>query len=316
MSRVRACGKVILLGEHSVVYGRPALAAGIDRGVEAEFRAEPVPRGDAPVALRVAPWNVDFTPGDETEVGRALAAMLAALPAVPADAPRGTVHASILLPGSGGLGSSAALGVATARALSAGLLGHALGHDETLAAALAWERVFHGNPSGVDHTVAALGGAGTFTRSEGFRQVRLRAPLRLLVADTGERTPTRETVAQVARQHARRPEATEKIFDAIAALVQNAVLALGAGDLRALGQLMDLNQALLASLMLSTERTEELCRAARDAGAFGAKLTGGGGGGCVLALPGAREEAVREALVAVGAATFVAEIGGVAAEAR
>jgi mevalonate kinase len=219
------------------------------------------------------------------------------------------VRATIRLPGGGGLGSSAALGVATARALAPVVTGRPLANDETLAAAFAWERVFHGNPSGIDHTVAAHGGAGVYSKAAGFQPVEVRAPLRLLVADTGERTSTREMVESVARQHARRPEATEQTFDAIASLVRNGALALTAGDGRGLGQLMDLNQALLASLLLSTERTERLCRAAREAGALGAKLTGGGGGGCIIALPGEHEAAVRTALEELGAPVFATELG-------
>jgi mevalonate kinase len=71
---------------------------------------------------------------------------------------------------------------------------------------------------------------------------------------------------------------------------------------------MDMNQLLLASLFVSTERIETLCRAARDAGALGAKLTGAGGGGCVIALPGAREAEVMEAFAREGARAWTVEV--------
>jgi mevalonate kinase len=135
-----------------------------------------------------------------------------------------------------------------------------------------------------------------------------RSPIRLCIADTGERGSTKEMVAGVARMKERRPELVQNALDGIATLVRNAALALPAGDLIALGQLMDLNQHLLASLFVSTERIEELCRVARGAGALGAKLTGAGGGGCVIALPGVREAEVLAALQGAGARSWMVEI--------
>ena len=114
-------------------------------------------------------------------------------------------------------------------------------------------------------------------------------------------------VASVARQLEGDEERVGKIFAAIETLVRNAVLAIEVGDLEALGQLVDLNQRLLSSLMLSTTRIEAMCRTARDAGALGAKITGAGGGGCMFALAPTHDaaERVRQAL---GEDAFVAEV--------
>lgn len=292
-------GKVILLGEHAVVYGRPALAAGIERGVRA--RVEP----SAQTLLHVEPWGRDVTPEGDDELGRALAAVLAEQPgAVPA-----RVDAQVDLPAGAGLGCSAALGVAVVRALAAAA-GEAPSDEAVAARALAWERVFHGNPSGVDNTMAAHGGIAVYRRGEPLEAVLPSRPLRLVVGDSGEPSSTRVMVEGVARQHQRDPERTEQTLDAITALVRNAKLAIEDGDLRALGQLMDLNQALLSALMLSTTPLEEMCAAARSAGAFGAKLTGAGGGGCMIALVDGDEaaERVREAIEATGHRAFAAEV--------
>ncbi len=291
-------GKVILFGEHAVVYGRPALAAGIERGVQA--RIEPAER----TTLTVPPWDLVVTPDGEDALGRALVAALAEQP----DAPPTRIELEVGLPAGAGLGCSAALGVAVVRAL-ARAAGEAPADDEVARRALAWERVFHGNPSGIDNTMAAHGGVALYRKGEPLERVLPRRPLRLVVGDSGEAASTRVMVEGVARFRERDPARFDQALEAIEALVHNAKLAIEDGDLRAVGQLMDLNQALLSSWMLSTEVLEEMIAAARDAGARGAKLTGSGGGGCMIALVEDDEAAtrVREAIERTGHRAFVAE---------
>jgi len=184
--------------------------------------------------------------------------------------------------------------------------------DQAREHAMAWERVFHGNPSGVDAAVAALGGTLLFAR-EGDSSVVQRllagAPLILVIGHSGLPSSTRTMVESVARQRAQHPDVVDKTFDAIAAIVRNARLAIEAGDVRGLGKLLDLNQMLLAGLLLSTQEIESMCSIARDHGALGAKLTGAGGGGCVVALVETRASAERvlTAWRGDGKASFVAE---------
>ncbi|WP_437617433.1 mevalonate kinase [Sorangium sp. So ce1151] len=286
-----ASGKVILLGEHAVVYGAPALAAGIERGARARAA-----RSSGASALWLggrehgAPPAEGGAPGD---VAQAFAALLAALPG----AGPVRVAAESDLPPGGGLGSSAALGVAIARAVAAlarGLVDEprvepeaaeaALTADTTVAAAAAWERVFHGNPSGIDTTAAARGGCFRFTKAHGATSLAPRDDLWLCVGSTGVPSSTRSMVDLVARLFERKPALAESSIAGIAALVDNAALAIEAGDAIGLGRLMDLNQMLLAGMFVSTEAIEALCKLAREAGALGAKLTGAGGGGSVIAL--------------------------------
>jgi len=114
--------------------------------------------------------------------------------------------------------------------------------------------------------------------------MKLGAPLVLAVGHSGLPSTTRAMVEHVAKLRERKPELVDRSFEGIRSLVANARLALEADDHVGLGRLMDLNQMILSGLMLSTEEIESMCRLAREAGALGAKLTGSGGGGCVVAL--------------------------------
>lgn len=271
-------GKVILLGEHVVVHGRPALAAALEGGAEATARPAET------TALSVAPWGARVSADDDEPLGRALGALVRAMELPCAVA----VEARVVVPGGAGLGSSAALGVAVLRAVDA-LFERTRSEDEAQELALAWERVFHGNPSGIDTAMALAGGVARYVREPKEGEKRLepvapRRPIRLVIGQSGEGASTKAMVDEVARQHARAPAKVEKLFDAVASIVETGRAAVERGDHRALGQLFDMNQAFLASLMVSTAELEEMCAAARSAGALGAKLTGGGGGGCMIAL--------------------------------
>ncbi len=276
-----ARGKVILFGEHAVVYGIPAIAVGIERGA----RASSTPLAEGPSTLLVRPFGLTVREDDtETPLARAFHGVLrvtrshgVALGAV-------AVEAEADLPPGGGLGCSAALGVAVARALDPHAAAEVIAER-----AGAWENVFHGNASGVDAAVSSLGGCVLFERGASgappsITRIRVPAPVHLCVGNTGQASSTRSMVEAVARMRGRRPETTQKAFDAIHTLVKNARLAIEAADRNAVGQLLDLNQMLLSGLFVSTPEIEQMCAAARANGALGAKLTGAGGGGCVVAL--------------------------------
>jgi mevalonate kinase len=272
----RACGKVILLGEHAVVYGVPAIAVGIDRGACA--RATVLPSG--PSRLHIGGWNIDVDESDPGhDLARAFRALLDAVRRRTVSLPPLLVQVEADLPPGGGLGCSAAMGVAIARAID-----HHASDDLLQERAMAWERVFHGNPSGVDAAVAARGGCVFFRRGEALEPLAARGTLHLCVGSTGTASSTKIMVDAVARLRARRPSVVEQSFEAVRSLVHGARTAIESGDRFALGRLMDLNQTLLTALFVSTPDIERLCAVARGAGALGAKLTGAGGGGSVVAL--------------------------------
>lgn len=303
--RATACGKVILLGEHAVVYGVPAIAAGIDRGARAEAsRLEGRPGQQSTLLI----GGCTFTPraSSEADLASAFAAILGD------NSEPVEVTASSDLPAGGGLGSSAALGIAIARALEELAESPAAEREErVLRRALAWERVFHGNPSGIDTHAAARGGTFRYVRGEVPQPLRPAADLWLCVGLSGTGSSTRAMVEGLARAFERRPEAKQRFVGAVRALVENAALAIEAGDLSALGELMNLNQMLLAGEMLSTEALERLVSLARGAGALGAKLTGAGGGGAAIALVpsgGSAAQAVLDAWQAAGFEGFLTRI--------
>ena len=297
-ARGRAGGKFILLGEHAVVYGRPALAAGLRLRLEAEVRAA------------AGPARVESDHPDLLADGRPLRLVEEAANALGL-VPHGfVVSLRSEVPAGAGLGSSAALAVAVLRALTRAT-GHALAADEELALARRLETIFHGHPSGIDPAAAALGGCFRFVRGDppAITPLLPARPIPLVIA-FGERP--RSTGAAVsglrARWEAERAR-HERLFDAVAAVVEDGAGAIATGDLPALGRAFDRNQRLLRELGVSVPDVETLVAAAYDAGALGAKLTGGGAGGAVLALA-PEPERTAAALRARGARTIVLQIGG------
>ncbi|MFO0666454.1 MAG: mevalonate kinase [Polyangiaceae bacterium] len=284
----RGAGKVILLGEHAVVYGVPALAVGIDRGATAWLTGEGA-SSTAPASLSIPTWNIFLTEADEVPLALAFRALLEVTRRETGNAFEGvSLEADGDLPPGGGLGSSAAVGVAVARALDP-----AAPSDVIEARVMAWERVFHGNPSGIDAAVASRGGCIYFTRGGIVEPVLTPSAIHLCIGDSGTSSATKAMVESVAKRKAQNPELVEKAWSGIRSLVENGRLALQDGDMRAVGKLLDLNQMILSGLFLSTPEIETLCKEARAAGALGSKLTGAGGGGCVVALVESGESASR-----------------------
>ena len=295
-----AHGKLLLFGEHAVVYGEPALAAALTVGVAATVTGRTAAR------LTVPAWSIDVAGDADHRVAAALRALRAALPF---DASGYDLHLEASLPAGAGVGSSAAMAVASARALAAAA-GHLLTPDQLFEAAMAAERVFHGNPSGLDHAVAIHGGLMHFVRGNPprMRPVALGASFRLLVAQVEAGADTGRMVAAVAALREAHPVARALCTD-IGALVAEAEAALTAGDHAAVGRLMNLNHGLLSALGVSTAGLDAAVHAARTAGALGAKLTGAGGGGCMVALvTDETAPAVASALAQLARATFEAHL--------
>lgn len=272
--QARARGKVILLGEHTVVYGGPAIALALDRGARAE--ACPAPATRLSLAGKSYDLPVEAVAG-EPDVLRAFRALLASLGS-------GCVEASAELevPAGAGLGASAALGVALARAVAGSR--EAESNGSIARAALAWENVFHGNASGLDTAVAQHAGCIWFTRASGVLTLSLTRPLHVMVAVVEPGASTRRMVEGVAALRLAEPGRVERCSSEISRLVEQARVALERGEMSALGPLLQHNHELLRELGVSTAGLDRACECATSAGALGAKLTGAGGGGSVIAL--------------------------------
>lgn len=306
-----APGKIILFGEHAVVYGRPALAAPV---TQLRARAEIEPESGPEVRL-IAP---DLGRATTLAAARDNNPLAATVRLVERHAGRRLLDRASLtvrsaIPIASGLGSGAAIAVAVIRALGA-YAELTLSREDVSALAYEIERLHHGTPSGIDNTVIAFEQPVYFVRQspanriESFSPAR---PLRLVIADTGVRSATKDVVGDVGRRWRAERERFEALFDACGRVADAGRAALEAGDLGAVGRLMNENHALLVEMTVSSAVLDRLADAAVAAGALGAKLSGAGRGGNLIALVEEASEAeVCAALLANGAARlFRSDVG-------
>ena len=274
-------GKIILLGEHAVVYGSRAIAAPIPLAVRARVMDE-----DDGVWLVVPRWGVEQRLRSDPKMRRSFevpAALILESLGLIERSMRIEVYSEI--PRAMGLGGSSAVAVAIIRALdrhfSLGL------HDEEVnVLAFQCERVAHGTPSGIDNTVATYGRPLLYRAGDPplIEPLELPEPITLVIGMTGVESLTAKTVARVREGHERNRDVYDTIFRGIDALTMQALEAIRRLDLERLGELMNVCQGLLNGLQVSSWELEELIQIARENGALGAKLTGGGGGGSMIAL--------------------------------
>lgn len=306
-----AHAKVILFGEHAVVHGRLGLAASIE-GALIATKVAPLPEE---VLFEVPTWNLWASTSSPGILGKALKLISSLVPH------KGGLflRAEAKVPMSAGLGSSAASAALLVRAL-AQVRGASL--DDTCVRAIVHEAetLFHGRPSGLDDGLAVFGGVCLFCKStdrlnlfshissERLAPDLLRLTISvppLVVGDSGVRTPTARMVEKVLRLKEQDPALVEAIFDEMEGCLIRGLAALQAQDMVGLGEALNLCHTALKTLSLSCEEVERLVATARSVGAFGAKMTGGGGGGCVIALAPGFEDKVMAAWAKEGFNAFV-----------
>ena len=293
-----AAGKVILLGEHAAVYGRHALALPIPDAVTAT-----VCEAGTGITLEVPEWNLARRISPDRDGVDAAVRRILELLGVDRDGLLIRVHSG--LPRAMGLGSSAALAVAIVRAFDAFL---GLGLDDTGINEIAFEceKLAHGNPSGVDNTLATYARPMLFCRDGSIRieELSLGELPPIVIACGHQPGSTHEQVAGVRGRYELQPAVYDALFDQIDRLSLAGAEALAAGEYAELGRLMNVCQGLLNGLGVSTPELERMVDIARNAGATGAKLTGAGGGGSIVALCPGSVQAVSAALRSAGFVTI------------
>ena len=304
--RSNACGKVVLMGEHAVVYGRHALASPIPLAVEA--RVKDASRG---VQLLIPRWNIEQRVPSLDEHPQGTIGILAlVLRQLQLESRPMIIEVFPAVPKAMGLGGSAALAVAVIRAFD---LHFGLGLDNERVNELAYEceTAAHGTPSGIDNTVATYGQTLLFKSVRGvphYSQITPSQPIPLVVGISGRESLTAAMVSRVAAAREKNTKTFERIFDEIEALTMSAVSAVTSGDLETLGASMNLCHGLLNGLQVSSPEIERMIHESREAGALGAKVTGGGGGGSMIALAPDCQQRVKGALEHLGYETLCIDV--------
>jgi mevalonate kinase len=310
-----APAKIILFGEHFVVYGEPAIVVAIDK----RARAEAERRQDGRLRFQSANLNTScyfengvfkVEQGDAKEARLKFEPVKLAVEKVLAVYGRNVgldIKIDSAIPVAAGLGSSAAV-VASVTAAVAALLELEFSKQDIFRVAYEAEKVVHGTPSGVDPAIATFGGALLFQVDTGFKPLEVKTDIPMVIGDTGVERSTRIQVEKVHETMESYPQITDLLKKAAREIVLRAITALQESDLETLGRLMNINHALLYGIGASDESLEWLANAARKAGALGAKLTGAGGGGCIIALARTEKlENVSEAIMRAGGSPFIAK---------
>lgn len=284
-----APGKVILFGEHAVVYGEPALAGAIDKRVRVEAEKTP---GELEISSDKSQ--------DYRYVEKAAELVLDYL----GSSSGLTVRIISELPPSAGLGSSAAVSVATIAAV-ASELGHKLGEKEISELGHRVELEVQGAASPTDTLTAALGGI-LYIQPRKKKYTPLKASLPLVIGYTGLERSTKALVEKVKTLKDEYPGLVLPIIKNIGRITREAKARLQEGE--DIGGLMNINHGLLESLGVGNESLSKLVHAARAAGARGAKITGAGGGGCMIAYAPGKTKEVLSAISACGCLALEAPI--------
>jgi len=286
-AKASAPAKVILFGEHFVVYNKPAILASIDKRIHVDVRV----RKDDRVTIKS---NMGFSGSFDQKKHRQLQTkrfgsfiqpiLLAATDAMRAFKANVGLDINIRseFPYGVGLGSSAACSVATIAAVGA-LFGK-LSRKKIYGMSLNAEKLVHRNPSGADSAICTYGGLMLFNKNNGIKTINSKINLQLIVVNSGIKRTTGKLVSSVKRKFERNADLFTGLANMSENITMQALKAIKDKDYGELGAFMTLNHSLLRRLGVSTNKLDKLVEIAINNEALGAKMTGAGGGGCIVAL--------------------------------
>jgi mevalonate kinase len=303
-------GKTILFNEHFVVHGVPGIVSAIQSAADAEVKQD----GKGITVEDTRKDAKGYAEKKKVQQIESIERMVKALKLDPE-----TISFKVWLggnlPGFSGIGASAASSVAIARAIS-DEFELDLPDEKINDVAYEAEKAYAGTPSGIDNTAATFGGLIWFKRNltggpNTIERLNIKEPVEIVIGNTGIVANTKVMVAGVAERKKKYPKKYDALFKQAENLVFTARKELEEFNLRKIGKLMNKNHRLLQEIEVSNKELDYLVNLARQQGAFGAKLTGGGGGGCIMALtPGEDlQEAVASAIEQQGFKVLRTKIG-------
>jgi mevalonate kinase len=287
MGKGSGYGKVILFGEHFVVHGIPGIVSAIDSTTDAEVKK-------ATKGLNVKDERKTAKGYSDEKRLQQIESIERMLRAMKLDSKTPLdIWVGGTLPGFSGLGASAASSVAIARAINEEL-DLKLTNEKINAIAYEAEKAYAGNPSGIDNTAATYGGLMWFKKNpiggqDIVEKLHMKKPVEIVIGSTGKVANTKAMVEGVAERKKKDSAKYDPLFKQAESLAVAGRKALEEGDLKKVGSLMNENHRILQEIGVSSKELDLLVDIARKQGAFGAKLTGGGGGGCMVALTGGKE---------------------------
>lgn len=307
MTRAFAPGKIILFGEHAVVYGQAAIAVPVTQ-VQARVTVEEGEEGQGIVIVaknlgRVLGVGASATDGMTSPLQAAVANTLEYLGLGLKHHLTITIESTI--PIARGLGSGAAVSTAVTRALTEHF-SRDLRAQEISRLVYEVEKLHHGTPSGIDNTVIAYERPVYFIRDRKLETFHVGRRLLFVIADTGVESPTGVVVGAVRQAWERSKDRYEALFASVGDIAVRARRAIERGEVEQVGRLMDENHRLLQNMGVSSSELDALVEASRRGGATGAKLSGAGRGGNMIALVTPEMcERVKDALETAGAQRII-----------